>query len=212
MNRFRTITPTRTALATAATAALLGSALIASPANAADSRITSDQATAIRAAMTDSGVSSKEQDALIAKLQAGETTDSERSEAKPVSSVDSALSNGGRSRVETFRDGSQRSSSTVPITTESARGPITTFTTYSCNVLHCTALFSRAQTKQLATGAAAAGALVTALCGVAAWACAIAVGIMVDTANRAKNQGKCAGIRKLTTAAPVWPVIEPCRQ
>lgn len=101
---------------------------------------------------------------------------------------------------------------TAPITIEGAAEPITTDTTYSCNVLHCTALLSKSQTKQMATGAAAAGAILTALCGPAAWACAIAIGLMVDTANRAENQGKCAGIRRLTTTAPVWPVVEPCRQ
>jgi hypothetical protein len=100
----------------------------------------------------------------------------------------------------------------VPVTVSSPSGPITTNTTYSCNVLHCTALLSKAQTKQVATGSAAAGAVISALCGPAAWACAIGVGLMIDTANRAKSQGKCAGIRKLTTAAPIWPVIERCRQ
>jgi hypothetical protein len=114
--------------------------------------------------------------------------------------------------IQTAVEGTQPGVATVPITTEGTAGPITTYTTYSCNLLHCTVLLSRAQTKQMATGSAAAGAVITAICGPAAWACAIAVGLMVDTANRAKNQGRCAGIRRLATSPPVWPVIEPCRQ
>jgi hypothetical protein len=194
------------------TVSLLGTALVAAPASAADARVTPAEAATIRAAMTDAGISASAQDVLIAKLRAGRGTESERPGARPVSSVDSALPGGGTSRVETFSDGSQRSISEVPITTEGTTGPITTFTTYSCNLLHCTALMSRAQTKRMATGSAAAVAVISAICGPAAWACAIGVGVMVDAANRAKNQGKCAGIRRLTTAAPVWPVIEPCRQ
>ncbi|MEV7931331.1 hypothetical protein [Curtobacterium sp. NPDC089185] len=207
-----TAEPARFSLVAAATAAVVGSMLIAGPADAAEARITSEEAAAMRAAMTDAGISASAQDSLIAKLQSGRRADSERLEAHPVSVIESTLPDGGTSRVATFADGSQRTTSEVPITVSGADGPITTFTTFECNLLHCTALMSRAQTKTMATGSAAASAIIAALCGPAAWACAIGVGIMVDTANRAVNQGRCAGIRRLTTAAPIWPVIEPCRQ
>lgn len=152
------------------------------------------------------------QEDLISKLRSGQQADSERPGARPVTTIESSLPNGGISRVATFADGSQRTTSEVPITTSGEAGPITAFTTIECNVIHCTVLLSKAQTKTMATGSAAAGAIITALCGPAAWACAIAVGLMVDTANRAVAQGKCAGIRRFVTAAPVWPIIEPCRQ
>lgn len=203
---------TRLPLVAATAATLIASALVASPAQAADPRISASDAAGVQAAMQRAGVPRTEQDLLIAKLQSGQATDSEQPDARPVSVTEHPLPHGGTSRVESFADGSQRSTSTVPITIDGSSGPITTFTTYSCNVLHCTALLSKAQTRQMATGSAAAGAIVAALCGPVAWACAIGVGIMIDTANRAKNQGKCAGIRKFTTSAPVWPVIEPCRQ
>jgi hypothetical protein len=207
-----TITPARTALVAATTAAMLGSMLVAGPANAAESRVTNEEAAAIRTAMTNAGVSESTQEALITKLQSGQQSDSERPDAQPVSVDESALPSGGTSRVATYADGSQRTTSEVPITTAGAAGPITTLTTIECNLIHCTVLWSKAQTKTMASGSAAAGALITALCRPAAWACAIAIGLMVDTANRAVSQGKCAGIRRFVTAAPVWPIIEPCRQ
>ncbi|MFC6357147.1 hypothetical protein [Luethyella okanaganae] len=80
-----------------------------------------------------------------------------------------------------------------------------------CDWAFCTVLMTRSETQQMASSMAAAGALVAAACGPAAWACGIGIALMVDTANQAANQGKCAGIRKQTIAAPVWPVIEPCR-
>ncbi|WP_223693532.1 hypothetical protein [Leifsonia poae] len=80
-----------------------------------------------------------------------------------------------------------------------------------CDWQFCTILLSRGETKQMATSMAAAAAIIAAACGPAAWACGIGTGLMVDTANRAMNQGKCAGIRKQHILAPVWPIIEPCR-
>lgn len=203
--------PLRTALVAAVTTAMLGSLLVAGPAAATESRVSDEEAAAIRIAMTDAGLSVHEQDALITTLRHGRLALSERPNARPVSVTASALPDGGTSRVATYADGSQRTTSEVPITIAGATGPITTFTTIECNLVHCTALLSRAQTKTMATGYAAAGAIIAALCGPAAWACAIAVGLMVDTANRAVSQGKCAGIRRFVTAAPVWPVIERCR-
>lgn len=207
-----TTTPARAALVGAALAAMLGSTLVAGPAHAAESPVTDEEVTAIRTAMTDASIPRSTQEALIAKLQSGLPADSERPDARPVAIAETTLPDGGTSRVATFADGSQRTTSAVPITTEGSAGPITTLTTIECNLIHCTVLLSRAQTKTMASGSVAAGAIISALCGPAAWACAIAVGLMVDTANRAVSQGKCAGIRRFVTAAPVWPIIEPCRQ
>lgn len=207
-----TITPARTAVVATAAAAMLGSMLVAGPANAAQSRVSDEEARAIRTAMTNAGIAPSTQNALIAKLKTGQKSDSERDDARPVSVEDSALPSGGTSRVTTYADGSQRTTSRVPITTAGPDGPMTTFTTFECNLVHCTVLASKAQTQALASGSATAGAVITALCGPAAWACAIGVAIMVDTANRAVSQGKCAGIRRFVGAAPVWPVIERCRE
>ncbi|MFS0729155.1 hypothetical protein ABC270_03635 [Curtobacterium sp. 1P10AnD] len=212
MKASKTIHARRTALVATATIALFASAVVASPANASESRITDEDARVIRMAMTTAGIGAATQDVLIAKMRAGELVDSERSDAHPVSRTVVALRTGGVSRTETFADGSQRTTSEVPITMQGQDGPVTSRTTYACNLMHCTALASRAQTKALASGYNAAKAVIIAMCGPAAWACAIGVGIMVDTALRAVSQRKCVGIRKFTTAAPVWPVIEACRQ
>ena len=192
--------------------AITASSLLASPASAAESRISPEHLSTIRAGMKDAGITEQTQDSLIRKLQSGRLADSERPDSTPVSTTSSSLPGGGTERIETFADGSQRTESRVPITTTDNGTPITTFTTISCNLLHCTALMSRAQTRTVASGANAAKAVIIALCGPAAWACAIAVGVMVDQANRALAAGKCVGIRRFTTAAPVWPISEPCRQ
>lgn len=192
-------------------AAITASSLVASPASATASRIAPQDVPTIRAEMTDAGIPDQTQDLLIRKLQSGRLADSELPDSKPLSTTTSSLPSGGTALVETFADGSQRTETRVPITTTDNGAPITTFTTISCNLLHCTALLSRAQTKTIASGANAAKAVIIALCGPAAWACAIAVGVMVDQANRALAAGKCVGIRRFTTTAPVWPVSEPCR-
>jgi hypothetical protein len=81
------------------------------------------------------------------------------------------------------------------------------------NLLHCTLIYTKADTKAMAsTTTATLTAALSAACGPAAWACGIAAGLVIDTVKRAAAQGKCFGIQRLTTAAPVYPVIVTCRR
>jgi hypothetical protein len=204
------------ALAMVSSAVLLGSIVSAGPAGAVEVSVAApSDPGVIRRAMTAAGADESAIRSVIDELATGRTLDAARPDSVPSAVERHELPRGGSETIETFADGSQRSTSEFPVTTTDDRSgrAVTTFTTIQCDALFCTLLLSRAQTKTMASGGNAAKALLTAACGPAAWACAIAIGIVVDQANRAVRAGKCVGVRRPNTVTlATWPVTEPCRQ
>jgi hypothetical protein len=163
--------------------------------------------------MQEAGISAAVEERLIGKLKAGEPLDSESSAAAPVSSVTTHES-AGDVTTQTFADGSIRT--TVELD-QGASAPSTRIyvahPTLECNLIHCTLIYSKADTRYMATGSfATVSAIIAAACGPAAWACGIAAGIVIDTTKRADNSGRCIALQKLISAGPPYPVIVTCRK
>jgi hypothetical protein len=156
--------------------------------------------------MQEAGISAAVEERLIGKLQAGEPLDSESSAAAPVSSVTTHES-AGDVTTQTFADGSIRT--TVELD-QGASAPSTRIyvahPTLECNLIHCTLIYSKADTRYMATGSFAT------VSGTAAWACGIAAGIVIDTTKRADNSGRCIALQKLISAGPPYPVSVTCRK
>ncbi len=151
------------------------------------------------------------EDRLIAKLQAGQRLDSELASSGPVATSESKTDE-GLVITETFADGSIRTTQDLagPGDAASARLYVA-HPTFECNVVHCTLIYSKADTKQVATSPyATAGAIISAACG-PAWACGIATGIFVDTAHSAYNSGMCMALQKVIAVGPPYAVIVSCR-
>jgi len=199
------------ACALAAVTAVLAASLVGSPANAAEARLSATEEQAVRTTIQEAGLTQAVEDRLITKLQSGQLLDSELDASEPVSTSVADTSDGPLT-TETFADGSIRTTQVVGASTD---GPSTrvyvAHPTVSCNLIHCTLIYSKADTKQMATGSyAAAAAIVAAACGPAAWACGIATGIVVDMTHNAYKSGKCIGLQKVIAAGPPYPVIVTC--
>ena len=199
--------------ALAIAAAVLASSLVAAPASAAEEELTRTEEARIRATMQDAGLALGVENRLIGKLRSGERLDSELETAVPISSV-TTVEEAGPATTRTFADGSVRT--TVELD-QTLTGPSTrvyvAHPTLECNLIHCTLIYSRADTRYMATASfATVSAIVAAACGPAAWACGIGVGIVVDTTHRAYNSGRCIGLQKVLTAGPPYPVIVNCRK
>ncbi|WP_286345319.1 hypothetical protein [Frondihabitans sucicola] len=201
----------------AAVTAVVASLVVGAPATAAESpsagAITVERKEVLRSNMGEAGISSSVADHLMTKIEAGEELDSQKASAVPISQVEETSAGELTRTVERFADGSTRSTELVPL--NDGHSPtiddVSTYATVRCNLVHCTLYMTRAQTKQMATGPATAAAVIAAACGPAAWACAIATGILVDQSKKAKSQNKCLGLRKFVGPSLVsWPVIESC--
>lgn len=197
----------------AVTAAVTATSLVAVPANAAQNDPAPVEESRIRATMQEAGLSASTQDRLIGKLRAGGSLDSELSSSIPVSSVETQET-AGLVTTQTFPDGSIRT--TVELS-QNTTGPsnrvYVAHPTLECNLIHCTLIYSRADTAYMATGSFATfTAIVSAACGPAAWACGIASGIVLDTTKNAHNSGRCVALQKVISADPPYPVIVNCRK
>ncbi len=197
----------------AITAAIIATSLMAAPANAAPSRIAPAEEDRIRATIREAGLSTSIEDRLISKLRAGDSLDSELSSSVPISSVETQEA-AGMVTTRTYEDGSIRT--TVELS-QSTTGPsnrvYVAHPTLECNLIHCTLIYSKADTAYMATGSfATVSAIIAAACGPAAWACGIATGIVVDMTKRAHNAGRCIALQKVISAGPPYPVIVNCRK
>lgn len=211
--RFFTVNPVRTALVTAAAATLLGSMLVTTPANAVSGQLNSADEQTIRATMQQAGIAPAVEDQLIAKLQSGQQLDSELETAVPVL-TSTTTEAAGPVTTQTFADGSIRTSLTVNQTVDGSSTRVyVAHPTLECNLIHCTLIYPKADTKYMATGSfATVAAIITAACGPAAWACGIGAGIVIDVTHNAYSSGKCIALQKVIAAGPPYPVIVGCRE
>jgi len=209
----------RLGVALTAAASVVAGMMVGTPAMAAEGALDPTQEAAVRATMSDAGLSQATEDRLIAKLQAGQELDSEDDSATPVSTVQGTAENGDPLTTETFADGSVRTTQELFEMSRGARAPggvsVKIYVAHpklECNLVHCTLIYTKADTKQLATGAyATAAAIIAAACGPAAWACGIGVAGALDMAKNAHKSGRCLALQKVIALAPVYPVIVKCR-
>lgn len=200
------------ACALTAVTAVLAASLVGSPANATEGSLSATEEQTIRTTMQDAGLTPTVEDRLIVKLQSGQKLDSELATAEPVATAITTTTNGPLT-TETFADGSIRTSQTVAVPDD---GPSTqvyvAHPTLECNLIHCTLIYSKADTKYMATGSfATVAAIISAACGPAAWACGIGAGIVIDMTKNAHKAGKCIALQKVMAAGPPYPVTVTCR-
>lgn len=193
--------------------AVLTASFIPTPASAAQSGITLSEERSVRATMHVAGLSSAVVERLIAKLRAGEQLDSELETVAPESSV-TTMQDAGVVTTATYPDGSIRTTVELERTLTGASARIyVAHPTLECNLIHCTLIYSRADTKYMATASFnTVSAIVAAACRPAAWACGIAVGVVIDTTHNAYSSGRCVGLQKVLATGPVYPVIVSCRK
>jgi len=80
--------------------------------------------------------------------------------------------------------------------------PVVADPALECDWLFCTVMYSKSETKTLASSVSAAASLLTAACSalggpIAGVACGVSSAYAIDYANTALNNGKCVGVRAL---------------
>lgn len=203
----------RSGLTIAVTMALATASFGAAPASAAPSHLSIEEERAVRGEMSDMGIATNTIDALVSELASGNQIESQRAIAVPTSTTVEETANGVR-EVSTFSDGSVRTVEQLSVSSTGPDGRVyVAHPTLECNLIHCTLIFSRADTKFVVNASSSSVAsLLVAACGPLIWACAIGTAAVVSTARSANSSGKCVALQKVISVGPVYPVKSPCRR